>query len=873
MLGRILVVCVLALVSTVPVAAVETVTLQLPYYHQFQFAGYYAAEREGYFAEEDLAVTISEFQSGIDPTAVVLSGQSDFGIVNGDLWSAWAAGQDLFLVAVIFQRSPFVLLVREDSPYRTLADIVEVPKARLVGPTNSTGQELLLGLKALGVDPQTFWPRRKQPEDIERFARGELDVLPGYVTNEPFALDRMRVSTRPLTLHPRRTMFPGDALVCHGEVWRAHPDIVERFRRACLRGWAFAVAHPESMVDHILAERRSANERHDRQSLLAEARAITALIEPDLTPIGTINRERLDAVAVLLREQGMPAAVLDKQIYRATHFADRWLLILAGVLAATALGFVLLALVTRDQHRSLAESQAHYRNLVELAQGYFAFRLRIDGTRMYPELASPSIERILGHPIEYYQHDDARFFVQLPQLARKALLAAARRTIADGSPLRMRLSLRHPQGGIRRLVVHALPNATKHGLTIDGICLDLTAESDAEHERRRLQESLQQAQRNESLGLLASGVAHDFNNLLGAIRGYGELLRPEVSDAQGTTRWERLMMTVDRAAGLVRQILAYSGKGLGETKAVDLGKDITQLVTLLTHGLPANVRIELHVEPDLPPAVLDPVQFQQVVLNLVVNAAESYEGAPGTVRVTLDRLGARLRLAVSDSGCGMDEATKARMFEPYFTTKRQGHGLGLAAVQGIVKKAGGDLTCRSAKGQGTEFTLLITPTDQPQSATGRYRTPTHLPADAAEILVVDDDELMREATGAMLEGLHYRVHTLASGLESIELLRAAPHRFAAVVVDCRMPELDGPTLVRRLREAELRIPALLVSGMMPDDALDGVLQLPRTRFLAKPYTKVQLQQALVGLFGDGASDGASDFSTVSEYIRQRKLPS
>ena len=243
-----------------------------------------------------------------------------------------------------------------------------------------------------------------------------------------------------------------------------------------------------------------------------------------------------------------------------THAIENRLVLLLGSLLTVAAAFVLLAIFTSRQHRHLAESRVHYRTLVDMAEGYFAFRVLLIGGGFRPELASPSIASILGHPIEQYQRDPQLFLAQMPHFERKGLAAAVRKTLLLGRPLHLTLAIRHGSSGARcRIMIHARASHTERGLVADGICLDLSAEARAEGERRRMERHLQQALRHESLALLAGGVAHDFNNLLGAIRGNAELLKPAIiAEPVMLGRWNRLLMAVDRAAGLVRQILSLS---------------------------------------------------------------------------------------------------------------------------------------------------------------------------------------------------------------------------------------------------------------------------------------------------------------------------
>lgn len=548
-----------------------------------------------------------------------------------------------------------------------------------------------------------------------------------------------------------------------------------------------------------------------------------------------------------------------------------WLIALG---AFTVLGImtILLAVIINRQRRQLRESSRHYHNLLDAAVGHYLFRVHLssDG-RMHMELASRSMEEVIGHSLAHLQQHPELILGQL--VAEDQIVATeAIAKIVNGqqSLLHLRLRIVHPRHHDQRhLSVHATAMPTSGGWCIDGLCIDVTAVAAAEAQSLHLQQQLEVSHRRESLGLLASGVAHDFNNILSAIRGNAELVSPMVPEA-GRHRLERLFQAVDRASGLVRQILAYSGRGTVERKALDLGKELTQIEELVRHALPKEVTSVLSVAPSLPPVLFDPAQFQQVVVNLIVNAAESYQGQAGTVTSSIDVHEGQVRMRVTDAGCGMDAATQARIFDPYFTTKEHGHGLGLAAVQGIIRSVDGTMTCDSSPGKGTTFTLLF-------NFCSRISMPTPLPIEAPVhsqyVLVADDDDMVREISVEMLGAIGYTSIQADSGQACLDVLHRERHRICAVVLDCRMPDLDGPSVLKDLRNRGDRIPVVLISGMVGREAL-GTLDR-RTRFLAKPFTQAQLSAALDALFGSQRSMSNPDDSSrtaimVADVIRQRQ---
>jgi signal transduction histidine kinase len=246
-----------------------------------------------------------------------------------------------------------------------------------------------------------------------------------------------------------------------------------------------------------------------------------------------------------------------------------------------------------------------------------------------------------------------------------------------------------------------------------------------EEERLRIQERMHASQKLQSLGLLAGGIAHDFNNLTASILGHVDLVREEVPETSAVaTIVHEIERAAERAADLCRQLLAYAGKGGAPMQGVDLSAVVREMSELLAVAVPRRITWRRVFQHDLPPVEADVTQVRQVVMNLITNAADAIGTAEGTIALqtgttTCDRgspegfalappaSGAYAFLEVSDTGCGMDRATVARMFEPFYTTKTQGHGLGLAAVQGIVRQHGGGIAVTSAPGRGTTIRVLL----------------------------------------------------------------------------------------------------------------------------------------------------------------------
>jgi two-component system cell cycle sensor histidine kinase/response regulator CckA len=384
--------------------------------------------------------------------------------------------------------------------------------------------------------------------------------------------------------------------------------------------------------------------------------------------------------------------------------------------------------------------------------------------------------------------------------------------------------------------------------------IDVSERRRAEEERRRLEAELEAARKLESLGVLAGGVAHDFNNLLVGILGGADLVAralPKGSELAASV--ERIQSAAERAAELARQMLAYSGRGQFFVDAVDLSELVGQMAPLVSAAVGKDARILYELASDLPPVQADATQLRQVIMNLLRNAVDALPEGVGTVVVrTGTERGSDRELAffeVEDDGVGMDDRVKQSMFDPFFSTKMSGHGLGLAAVQGIVRGHGGAVEVETALGYGTRIRCRF-PAASPElrtaaqsDAPGRAPAPSAGPREGM-VLVVDDEEDVRHVATAMLRALGYQATAVDTGPRALDYLRRAEEPVRCVLLDLSMPGMDGVALSRILHERWPRLPILLSSGYDRDEALERGRDVVFSGFLRKPYHLEDLEDAL-----------------------------
>jgi PAS domain S-box-containing protein len=381
-------------------------------------------------------------------------------------------------------------------------------------------------------------------------------------------------------------------------------------------------------------------------------------------------------------------------------------------------------------------------------------------------------------------------------------------------------------------------------------------------ERKRLDEQMRHSQKLESLGVLAGGVAHDFNNLLTGILGNTSLALetiPRTNPAESLLR--DVLAASERAANLTRQLLAYAGKGNFVIEPINLSDLIREISRLIQTSISKNVQLRLELREDLPLVMADVSQMQQLIMNLVINAAEAIgPDANGTVLVTtgveqIERTrptaeglapGPYIALQVHDTGAGMDAATVARIFDPFFTTKFTGRGLGLSAVQGILRGHKGSISVDSSPGKGTKFKVLLPQTEEVGASSPKPPV-AFRESQGQLILVVDDEEIIRRTAKSMLERAGYTVVVAEHGQHGVELYEVLRDKVAAVLLDMTMPVMSGEEAFRRLKEIQPKIKVLLSSGYNESEAIRRFSGKGLAGFIQKPYSSTALSQKVAAI--------------------------
>ncbi len=384
----------------------------------------------------------------------------------------------------------------------------------------------------------------------------------------------------------------------------------------------------------------------------------------------------------------------------------------------------------------------------------------------------------------------------------------------------------------------------------------------SEMERRReVEQQLVQAQKMEAVGKLAGGIAHDFNNLLTIIIGYTDVLHQQVkADPVGAGCAQEVRRAAERASALTNQLLAFSRRQVTQPRVVNINEGLQNLEKMLRRIIGEDVELQMRLAADLLPVKVDPAQMDQVIMNLAVNARDAMpDGGRLTVETANMRLhdeyaathpgitpGQYVMVAVSDTGTGMDAATKARIFEPFFTTKEQGKGtgLGLSIVYGIVTQHGGRIVVDSEPGRGTVFRLYLPVAAWTQQAPDVETAPTRRAPPTETVLLVEDDEQLRRLARLMLARHGYRVLETSSPGAALNLIREQHGAIDLLLTDMIMPHMSGLDLAAQIRAHYPRIKVLFMSGYTETGVARQGMLTAGMPLLRKPFTAAELDNKI-----------------------------
>jgi len=850
----------------VPAAyANSAITVQLKWTDGFQFAGFYMALEQGYYDEAGLDVRLIEGGVGKSSVEHVVNNKNAYGVTSTGALVERSYGKPIKAVGVIFQHDPLMLMTRMDTGIKSLQDL---RGKRVMIQRGYQNASILAALQAEDLHEGDFI-RQDTSYHINDLIEKRTDAYAIYAMNQVDLVQRMKVPFQVFNPNEQGIDFYGDIVITSDEEVLKHPDRVQSFMAATALGWRHALNHPNEAIDLILLKY---NAQHlSRSHLQFQAKEAAKFIMSDLIEPGYMNMFRWQSIANIYAKLDMLSA--DYPVKEFVYFPKLsvldWIALhlwqfLVVVLFVLALIFAGISLMMRQLVKrktlALTEREADYRKLLELVSvGVVVHRHgRILFANAYALTCFqvPSLQDVYGQDVMQYIHPDER--EKTAERLQKVLhdhesyAHVASRGIGAG-------------GRVIDTEIGSMMVPYHGELAVLTVVEDVTERKRAEVEAMKVQQRVEHAQRLESLGVLAGGIAHDFNNLLTAMLGHADMAsaKVEVDPVAVKRHLKHVVKAAGNAASLCSQMLAYSGKGKFVVEAVNLAELTQEMLVLVGTAIDKKIRLDYQVEDENAFTIADVSQVQQVVMNLVTNASEAMAGVEGDVQIVVGCMHANeaylkdcyhegvkpghfVYVEVSDTGCGMSDAVREKIFEPFYTTKFTGRGLGMSALLGIMRGHHGAIHLASKEHQGTCVRALF-PQKNAETEQGESSA---LVAQAGQqqyegkVLIVDDEDAVLGMAVAMFEEMGFETLVARNGLEGVGVYREHMQDITMVLLDLTMPVMGGAEAFRAMYALNSTVQVIVCSGYSAEDMMgrfEG--QLP-SKFIHKPYRMEDLQEVV-----------------------------
>ncbi|MBD3669663.1 MAG: ABC transporter substrate-binding protein [Gammaproteobacteria bacterium] len=826
--------------------------LYLKWSHQFQFAGYYAAIEKGYYRDEGLELELVEKQTDLNYEDALLERDFDFAIMDSSVLLSKHIGDDIKIIAAIFQHSPLVLMSLKSSGIRNIHNLAG--KRIMFSHEENSIIPAMLEHSGIKADMYTHLPHSYDYDDL---LEGNTDAMAAYITTQPYMMESKDISY--YIIDPASYGFDayGDMLISTHAELEQNTERAEAFLRASIKGWKYALENSDEIIDLIIRKYRP---ELDKGLLQYQARMIRLAMAPDIVPVGTVETERLQAIANFYSEAGMLDRTLDTSAaYYSFDSNSSWLVIIYYLFAAILLFITSALLISRYRQsvrqRKLENTIREASRLFETAFNKSPLMLAI--TRV-PSceivLANDSMSTTLGYTKDELigkttpdinltnETIKAEGLVELERCGQYSTRLTF--TTKDGKQ-------RHGKLSANLLTYHDYQAAF---LIIE----DITDQVTKEKETRKLQTQLQQTQKMESIGQLTGGIAHDFNNILTSILGFAELSRKLYTDQlpqRMSTYLDEIIKSGIRAKDIVEQLLTFS-RGSSETEHnLEPGPVIEDACKLIQASLPSTIHFSTDLTNENISICTTESQLHQLILNLVLNARASLNDK-GQIDIKLYAYetdntlcaschvpieGRYAVIEVCDDGPGIEASVLPRIFEPFFTTRDfgKGTGMGLPIVHGIMHGIGGHILVNQSSRDGTCFRLLFPYTSQPPSQVEEPKT-DYRPTTNRRILVVDDEPTITELLTEILSIHQMQTETYNDPILALEQFSRDPDAYSLILTDQTMPGMTGTELAARVKSIRRDIPIILATGYSNLITEGNLKEFEIDRLLSKPLDRQRL---------------------------------
>ncbi len=885
--------------------AIDKMILQLRWDHQFQFAGYYAAKWQGYYTDAGLEVDIRSAvnqDSIVSAVEEVNSGRADFGVGAADVLIARAQGNQLMIVAPIFQHSAAAFFSRPDTQISSPVDFTTLKVARIVNDLIDI--ELQALLLAEGIDPKNIEPYQHKP-GLDHLLNREVDVVPGYIFSLPYQAESQGLSLNSIRPNQYGIDFYGDALFCHERLVQKDPELVKRFIQATLKGWMYALEHEIEIAKRITSELTRTAQIEDLEGFNNyQIEGVKRLTNFPEVEIGHINSDRWAVMAEKLYKIGILSRPLNVENFifdphRILHQREElWkrllvfavsFLVLLIVLTVTWLTVLRKALNRKvkeqeEYYEDLKTSEDRFRDLFEnnpiacFLEDFSKVKtiyndLRLQGVRdirkyfkEHPETVGQCAQAIIILDVNreslllHKATDKYQLLENLQQTFTPESYSTFTEELAklwDGELRGGGEGVIQTLDGEPRYVIMNFTVLPGHEKNLSRVLVslhDITKEKFASQEKHELERRVQQAQKMEAVGTLAGGIAHDFNNLLAAILGFAELAKGEVAeDSVIANDLEEVISAGIRAKELVRQILAFSRQTASESIPYNPSPIVHEAMKMLRASIPTTIDFHHDIDKNCGMLFGDPTQFHQILMNLCTNAFHSLEETGGRIEVGLQRSfatepqattleiseGDYIELIVRDNGPGILPEIQDRIFDPYFTTKDVGKGTGMGlAIIHGIVKEAGGAIFFDTTLSRGTKFTVLLPISEKEAAEIEEEK-TEIHGNET-ILFVDDEDLLTKMGANMLSRLGYTVAVATSSKEALQLFVEDSTRFDLVITDQTMPSMTGSEMAQKMLQIRPGVPIILCTGYSSVITEKKAKELGIREFALKPLVQRDL---------------------------------
>ncbi|MEG3638447.1 ABC transporter substrate-binding protein [Magnetococcus sp. PR-3] len=863
---------VLALIGIIPTSALakQNVVLQLKWFHQFQFAGYYAALEKGFYREEGLEVEIRQGGPQIQVDQEVLSGRAEFGILASELIKKRIDGKPLVLLSVIIQHSTRALMFKADQNITKPADLI----GKKIMLNRSELAEFLAMFRQEGIDPKKLFILSKDWRANEKLISGEIDVINGSMANQPFIFNSKNIAVDMLKPFDYGVDFYGDSLFTTQAFLKDNPKQVAAFRRASLKGWQYAFNHVDEMIE--LIQKRYASKKSTQQ-LTYEAQTLRQLILPDMVTLGHINPERIQRIAETYQTLGIVDRSLDLDafIYAPPTHHDTYdiqHILWAGVLVLLATTLLLALwrhLSLRSMHVALHQTHQQLKQALETAQesesryralfeGSQAVELLINPKNGQIEDANPSAQHFYG-----YSHAalcQLRIYdlsLSHPTRIEQEMSQASRST---QSPLHCQHRL--ASGQTRHIEMYSGPITIQNQRHLYAIIHDVTERIKTQQQLEDARKQAEQANRAKSAFLAV--MSHEIRTPLNAILGMTDVLLDSSMHEKQKTQLAVINQSGMDLLALIEDILDLtqieSGTMLMYYNPIDLQTLAhTCIQRHLSRAMDKGLTLFHRIDPAVPEQVMgDPKRWQQILDHLLDNALKFTEQGEVILQISLTAP-CHIHFSVWDTGLGIPPEQQQTIFAPFTqvdgsqTRAFGGMGLGLCLCKKLVDRAGGKIWVESKLSQGSvfNFTLPLLTYEAENETTAGNEPPQPAPSSpcACSILLAEDIDSNALVITAFLSQTPHHVEQVTDGQQALDQIQSGKN-YDLILMDIQMPQMDGLEATRQIRNWErsmgtphIPIVALTAHTLEQDEQL--ALKAGCNAYLTKPISKRSLLDTIL----------------------------